>query len=367
MNQGYKEIVWEKIKSDVFVIAEIGKNFIQIQEERSILEYLENAKSLVRAAKDTGVDAVKFQTHTLEDEQLNIPVISPHFKAGDRYAWVSRNDRSTPFDTFWKPLKEYCDELGILFFSTPMSRGAAQKLTPLDLPLWKLGSGDVQDFVCLDYICKLGQPIIISTGMVSFEELDRVVSFIIARNTKLIILYCISKYPCSSEEFNLSTIEYLRERYPQCIIGFSDHSIGYDVDLAAVKLGAKIIEKHFSFDRGLWGADHKVSMMPHETEEMVHLIRSHAWENIDVMKFYGEKTKELEGAKNEFRPYFHKSLMAGQDILIGTILTAPMLYAMRPQIYAEGLSSHEYENVIGMRVTRNLKKFDPIQYDILEK
>ena len=149
----------------VFFIAEIGKNFIQTEEERPVAEYLLNAKKLVKAAKEAGADAVKFQTHEVEDEQLNIDITSPHFKGADRYSWITRNMEATPIDTFWKPLKKYCDETGILFFSTPMSRKAAMKLQEVGVPFWKVGSGDAQDYVTLDFMFSTKKPIIISTGM----------------------------------------------------------------------------------------------------------------------------------------------------------------------------------------------------------
>ena len=149
----------EQIKKETFIIAEIGKNFIQTESERPVGEYLENAKVLVKAAKDAGAHAVKFQTHNVEDEQLNITVVSPHFKGADRYSWVTRNTNATPLETFWRPLKAYCDEIGIIFHSTPMSRGAAQILQQLDVLFWKVGSGDILDFVLLDYIAKTGKPI----------------------------------------------------------------------------------------------------------------------------------------------------------------------------------------------------------------
>ncbi|MEK7074704.1 MAG: N-acetylneuraminate synthase family protein, partial [Patescibacteria group bacterium] len=148
-------------RKNIFIIAEIGKNFIQTQEERPVAEYLENAKVLVRAAKESGADAVKFQTHNVEDEQLNINVVSPHFKGADRYSWVTRNMNATPLDEFWRPLKAYCDEIGIIFHSTPMSRGAAHMLQQLDVPFWKVGSGDILDFVMLDYLASTKKPIII--------------------------------------------------------------------------------------------------------------------------------------------------------------------------------------------------------------
>jgi len=163
---------------DVFIIAEIGKNFIQTEEEKSIEEYLQNAKDLVDAAIETGVDAVKFQTHEVEDEQLNIKIVSPHFKGSDRYRWVTRNTNATPLEEFWKPLKSYCDEKGIIFFSTPMSRKAAQKLEKVGVPFWKIGSGDVQDYVMLDFLIETRKPIMIANGMVSFAELDEVINYI---------------------------------------------------------------------------------------------------------------------------------------------------------------------------------------------
>ncbi|MEK7082556.1 MAG: N-acetylneuraminate synthase family protein, partial [Patescibacteria group bacterium] len=215
------------IQKKVFVIAEIGKNFIQTQEERSVSEYLENAKALVRAAKESGADAVKFQTHNVEDEQLNINVVSPHFKGADRYSWVTRNTHATPLEEFWRPLKHYCDEISIIFHSTPMSRGAAQKLQQLDVPFWKVGSGDILDFVLLDYLTSTKKPIIISSGMSTLEELDTSMDFLKHRNAEIVLLHCVSKYPCPPEELQLGTIELLHARYG-VTTGFSDHSIGID-------------------------------------------------------------------------------------------------------------------------------------------
>ena len=266
---------------DVFVIAEIGKNFIQTEKDRPVSEYLQNAKDLVDEAIETGCDAVKFQTHEVEDEVLNIDFTSPHFTGADRYSWVTRNTNATPLEGFWKPLKQYCDEKGIIFFSTAMSRKAAEKLSEVNVNLWKLGSGDVFDYLTIDHISESGKPLIISTGMVSLKELDDIVSHIVSKRIPLAVLYCISQYPAPPEYFNLATIEHFREKYPDIVIGFSDHSLGDEISLAAVKLGAKVIEKHFSLSRDLWGADHKVSMTPEEMKSMVKKIRSSAYKDID--------------------------------------------------------------------------------------
>lgn len=351
--------------NDIFIIAEIGKNFIQSKKERPISEYLKNAKELVDAAKDADCDAVKFQTHNVFDEQANINITSPHFKGSDRYSWVSRNTVSTPLNEFWEPLKKYCDEKDILFFTTPMSRMAAEKIESL-VSLWKVGSGDVQDYVLLNYITNTGKPIIISTGMVSIDELDKILQDYKSAPSQFIVLYCISKYPCPKEDFNLSTIQYLRDKYPTIPIGFSDHSIGPDVTLSAVKLGAKVIEKHFSFSRDLWGSDHKVSMTPSDMKKMVKKIRSGEYKNVDESPYLGKKGSEFEGTHNQFRPYFNKSLVASCNIPKGSIVTEEMVYAMRPRMYLKGLPSNEIAKVIGKKTKKSLKKYEPLQERDLE-
>lgn len=351
----------------IFFIAEIGKGFIQSKDDRSVGEYLENAKALVKAAKEAGADAVKFQTHVREDEVLDIDFTSPHFKGSDRYSWVGRNEAATPLDEFWKPLKQYCDEQEILFFSTPMSRKAAQLLNDeIGVPFWKVGSGDVQDYVTLNYLISTGKPIIISTGMVSLSELDEVVKYILSKGSPLVVLYCISKYPCPPEEFNLATIERFIEQYPEAVIGFSDHSIAHDAVKAALKLGSKVVEKHFTFDRDLWGSDHKAALLPDEFAEMIKIAKGGSYEDVDVSLFYGDKDRELEGANNQFRPYFNKALMAGTDILAGTKVTEDMVYAMRPVMHAGGLPANQVEQVVGKVAAQDLKKYDPLNDETLK-
>jgi sialic acid synthase SpsE len=348
-------------KNKVFIIAEIGKNFIQTKEEGPVEEYLKNAKELVKAAKKAGADAVKFQTHNVEDEQLNVSVISPHFSGSDRYNWVARNNKATPLE-FWQELKRYCNEEGIIFFSTPMSRGAAQKLNKAGADLWKVGSGDILDFVMLDYLAETGKPVIISTGMSTLEEVDKAIEFLKKRKVDLALLHCVSKYPCPPEELNLKTIDFFKKRY-NIPVGFSDHSIGDDSALAAVNIGASIIEKHFSFSRDLWGADHKVSMTPEEFKIMADKIRS--GEEIGLNN-YGEEAKILQDDEAIFRPIFRKSLVAACDLPAGSILTKEKIYAMRPQKYAGGLPSEEYENVIGRKIKKDLKKYEPIVLEIFK-
>ncbi|MDP3735568.1 MAG: N-acetylneuraminate synthase family protein [bacterium] len=349
----------------VFVIAEIGKNFIQTEEERPREEYLANAVALIDAAAEAGADAVKFQTHELEDEFMpGLTVVSPHFSGSDRYRWIKRNMEATPPE-FWHAVKARAEERGLVFFSTPMSRRAAERLQSLGVPIWKLGSGDVQDYATLDFIASTGKPLIISTGMVGLAELSELVAHIRSLRVPLVVLYCISQYPAPAEYFNLATIESLREEYPDVVIGFSDHSLGESIALAAVKLGARVIEKHFSFSRELWGADHKVSMTPDEFALMVRAIRSGSYKSIDPSPYYGSCDRELEGANNKFRPYFNKALVAGCDMPAGTVITKKMIYAMRPKMYIDGLAANRFYEVVGKRAARDMKKYQPVKTDDL--
>lgn len=293
-------------------------------------------------------------------------IVSPHFKGSDRVSWITRNMNATPLEMFWKPLKRYCDEKEIIFFSTPMSRKAAYKLEEVGVPFWKVGSGDVQDYATLDFMIETGKPIVISSGMVSLRELDEVVKHISGRGSPLVVLYCVSHYPCPPEFFNLATIEYLTEKYPGVVIGFSDHSLGHEVPLAAVKLGALVLEKHFSLSRDLWGADHKVSLTPSEMRDMVEAIRAGLYRGSDHTPYYGDREKELEGADNMFRPYFNKALMAGTDIPEGAVITKEMVFAMRPKMYAGGLPAERFYDVVGKRAARGLKKYEPLTEAVLK-
>lgn len=344
-----------------FVIAEIGKNFIDTKEDQDPDVYLLNAKKLIKAAKNSGVDAVKFQTHNVLDEQINIEITSPHFSGSDRYSWVKRNTEATP-PWFWEEIKSFCDNLNIVFFTTPMSRGAAQRVEMLDLPLWKIGSGDIGDYVLIDYLLGTKKPIIISTGMTSFEELDKTVTLIEKNNSPLSIMYCVSKYPAPPDEFNLATIEDFKERYPNTIIGFSDHSVdSHEVDLAAIKYGAQIIEKHFSFSRDLWGSDHKASITPTEMESLVRAIKNKEYKNVDAKKYYGLKGRPLSGKDSVFRAYFNKTLISAKDLKIGEIVGKEAVFAMRPRSELEGLPSESFYDIVGKKILRPLKKFQPLK------
>lgn len=344
-----------------FIIAEIGKNFIITENDESVEQYLDRAKQLIKAAKEVGADAVKFQTHWVEDEQYPLSVFAPHFNGMDRYKWVKRNTEATPI-SFWKEIKKYCAEQEIVFFSTPMSRGAAMILNEVGVPLWKVGSGDLLDFVMLDYLRLSGLPIIISTGMSTEEEIKKAVAFIKEKNDQLIMLHCVSKYPCPPEDLKLETINYLRKTF-DCIIGFSDHSLSTAEAAMAVMYGSKIIEKHFTFDRTSWGPDHKVSLTPIEFSVLVKVIRDAEKNKVIEQKITIGKVCQDDEAK--FRPYFRKSLVAATDLPAGVMIKSEMIYAMRPAGFIDGLPSEDYLKVVGKMLKKSLKKLEPITKDAI--
>ena len=368
--------IWEKIQKGVFIIAEAGKNFIKTKEDRPIAEYLENAKELVDKAAWAGADAIKFQTHDVEDEQCpGVTVVAQHFKDMDRYSWVRRNTLATPVNEFWSPLKDYCDKKGIVFFSTPMSRGAAKRLTEVGVPLWKIGSGDILDLPMLDYLRNTDQPIIMSSGASSFLEVCGSFGYLRSKNARVAITHAFSKYPGKPEEANLAIIGLYKELLPDVPVGFSENSIGIEPALIAVALGATIIEKHFAMDRNLWGADHKVCSTPEEFKKMVDVIRvmenypheKDRWmEHPKLQAILGQKKKVLHPDEAQFRPVFQKSLAAGADIVAGTVITPELVYALRPRAELKGWPSEYYENALGRIAKRDIKKYDPLNEDVLE-
>lgn len=363
----------QKIKERVFIAAEIGKNFIRTEDVRPVSEYLGVAKALVSAARAAGADAVKFQIHDAGDEILPISFDSPHFKGQDRRAWVKRNADATPADEFWIPLKAHCDEIGVVFFATPMSRGAAMTLERVGVPFWKVASSDILDFVMLDFMASTGKMIMVPTGMSTVQDIDRAVAFLKKKGARFLLMHAISRYPYPAEDSRLATIGFLAHRYPGVAVGFSQNSPWVEPAVVAVALGACAVEQHFTFDRKDWGPDHKVSMIPDEFTQMAKRIRAVERDpeirrallaDPATARYMGDEEKILQEGEAAFRPIFRKSLAAGRDIAAGDVLAPGDIFAMRPQAVG-GMPSEEYERVLGKTAACPLKKYDLISEDCL--
>lgn len=340
------------------ILAEIGKNFVTTQEPEPMEVLLARAKELILAAKESGCDVAKFQAHSYQDEiHPEASNISPHFNH-DRYAWVKRNTYPAEF---WFAVKEYCREVGIEFLATPMSRGAAEMLNEeVGVDSWKIGSGDILDFVMLDYIRDTGKPVILSSGMSSLEELRKSYDYLREKTPDVSILHCVSQYPCPLSALNLNTIPFLKEQFPKATIGFSSHCLDIRGSLSACKLGAGVIEQHLTLDRNSWGADHKVSLLPGEMSELVGEIKFGmplSWGPSE--EALGVPTKYLQRDEEKFRPVFRKGLYASREIRKGEILESDSFYALRPKMDG-ALSSEEYPGLLGKVAVKDFKKYEAI-------
>lgn len=338
----------EKRNNNIEIICEVGKSFVTSEQPEPLETLLERAKELIREAKKAGADTCKFQAHADDEIHPDAKLISPHFNQ-DRYEWVKRN---TYPPEFWLELKEYCYEIGIGFLVTPMSRGAVYLIEGVS-DRFKIGSGDLTDFVLLDYIRDYHKPIIISSGMSSLQELRKAYDFI-REKTDVSILHCISNYPCPLEDLNLLTIPFLKKQFPEATIGFSDHSLEISTGAMAVSLGALIIEKHFTLDRDAFGPDHKCSLLPHEFAQMVKEIREWKMETSEIPKeALGVSIKFINEEEMKFRKIFHKGLYVGRDIKKGELIAREDIIALRPQgdappsqdfmLYMDKTAEHDYQ------------------------
>ena len=348
-------------KNNITIIAEIGKNFVDTQKEQPISVLLEKAKELIREAKKAGADTAKFQVHCVEDEiHPETKLISPHFSE-DRYEWVKRN--TYPIG-FWHAVKSYCDEIGVEFLATPMSRAAAYLVEDF-VDRWKIGSGDICDFVLLDYIRQFGKPVILSSGMSSLEELKLAYNFLKEKVEDITIMHCVSVYPCPMDKLNLNTIPFLKKEFPKAKIGFSDHSLSTNTGALAVYMGAEVIEKHFTLDRDAFGPDHKVSLLPDEFSKMVKKIKSaKSKEDFKPLlestkEVLGTETKYIQEDEEKFRKVFRKGLFASQDVKKGEVWMDGMICALRPK--GEALQSELYSALLNTIAVKDYKQHEAIK------
>lgn len=339
------------------VIFEIGKNFVTTEKEQPESVLLEEIKRFVKTAKRCGAKTVKFQVHNVEDEiHPDISITSPHFNQ-DRYSWVKRNSYSPEF---WWRVKKICTKEGIEFLATPMSRGAAEILNEeIGVDRWKIGSGDILDFVLLDYVRDTGKPVILSSGMSTLEELKMSYQYLAEKVKEITILHCVSQYPCPTVRLNLGTIPFLRRQFPGVPIGFSDHSLGIQGALMAERLGATIIEKHFTLDKSAWGPDHKASSSPHEMQELMEQLGKPVEMPQGIM---GIEDKYLQPEEEQFRPSFRKGLYAARDIQPNEFIDPDMLISLRPQS-PFALPSQEYPNFLGKFTKKAISQYQPISYE----
>lgn len=322
------------------ILAEIG-----MTHDGSLGQALE----LTKAAALAGVDGVKYQLHISEAETIRNAPQPPYFKAEPRYEYFKR----TAFNMGqWKQIREQCRECGVKFIVSPFSIEAVKQLEEIGVDAIKIPSGEITNIPYLEYIAQTGIPVIVSSGMSSWEELEECIEIFQKENCNMAILQCTSEYPCLPENVGLNIIDDLKEKYPGYAVGLSDHSSGVWASIAAWMKGATIIEKHFTLSKRMYGPDAKMSMEPEEMQLLCESIKN-------LQKALASPVDKTKIEKfTDMKQIFQKSIVAVQEIKKGTVLAGGMLGFKKPGI---GLETKYYKDIIGKKVNRDLE-FDDIIY-----
>ncbi|MFT5111198.1 MAG: N,N'-diacetyllegionaminate synthase [Parasphingorhabdus sp.] len=317
----------------VMVIAEIGS-----VHDGS----LGNVLKLIEAAGEVGADAAKFQTHIAVEETIRDAPTPAYFSAEDRFSYFDRTGFS-PRE--WQLIKQHCDDNAVEFMSSPFSEAAVDLLESLSMQHYKIPSGEVTNLPMLEKIAAISKPVILSSGMSNWVELDEAVNVFSRKNCPLTVLQCSSRYPCPSDAVGLNVMQEMARRY-NCAVGLSDHTHSAAASIAAVTLGATVIEKHFTFSRLMYGSDAKHSMEPEEFRSMVGLIRE-----VESMSANPVDKSDVSHYV-DMKFIFQKSLVASHDLEAGTTLQRCDIGVKKP---GSGLAPKNLELVLGRKLKCSLR------------
>lgn len=293
----------------------------------------QDALEMARLAKLAGADAVKYQHHLPDEEMLPDSPMSDNFSE-PLYEFLKKHALTLEQH---KIIKKYCDEIGILYLCTPFSWAAAKELEEtFSLPVYKIGSGEMTDIPSLVRISEFKKPMIVSTGMSTYEEIDRTYQALTKRGADLALMNCISEYPPVYEDVNLRVINEMEKRFPNAVIGHSDHTPDLFTCYAAVTLGAKIIEKHVILDKRTPGPDQSVSIDFHDLKQLVDGIRK-------VEASLGRE-KVVHTKEKQIRTWAFRSIVSTRTIKKGETITQDMIWSKRP---GTGIPSYKMDEVIG--------------------
>lgn len=316
----------------------------------------ERAKAIIKAAAQAGADAIKIQTYT--PDTITIESDKPAFRT--KGIWEGRTlyelygKAYTPWE-WQEELQTYAHASGIDFFSSPFDLTAVDFLENLHVPAYKVASFEINDIPFIRKIAKTGKPIIMSTGIAYLEDIDLAVRTCLEEgNDQVILLKCISSYPAPYENMNLNVIPNMKDTF-DCICGLSDHSMGTEIAVAAVALGAKVIEKHFTLCRADGGEDSQFSMEPQEFKSMVQQIRN-------VEKALGTVTYALNDAQIDSRIY-SRSLFVVKDIKQGEVFTPENVRSIRPGI---GMHTKHWDEILGKHARCDIEKGTPMDWKYVE-
>lgn len=320
----------------VFIIAEAGVNHNGS---------LDLAKKLVDKALEAGVDCIKFQTFKSENLVSMSAQMAEYQKENlgkDESQYKMLKGLEISFEEF-KELKKYCEEKNIMFLSTPFDLESCDFLNDLDMKIFKIPSGEITNLPYLRKINSFGKKVILSTGMANLNEIQDALN--VLKDCEVSLLHCTTEYPCPYDNVNLNAIDTLRKEF-KLEVGYSDHTQGIEVPIAAVAKGATIIEKHFTLDRNMEGPDHKASLEPNELKQMVTSIRN-------IEKAFGNGTKEPQECEKKNIEIARKSIVAKINIKKGEIFTENNLTTKRP---GSGISPMKWDCIIGKTATKDYQE-----------
>ena len=348
---GIIEVGGRKIgeKCPCFVIAEAGVNHNG---------KIELAKELVDAAAKAGADAVKFQTFKAENVVTTNAEKAEYQKETtgvkeSQYEMIKKLEL-TEYD--FKELADYAKEKDIAFLSSPFDKESVDLLDDINVPVFKVASGEITNFPLLRHVSGKDKPIILSTGMATLGEIEDALRVVRGAGVDdIVLLHCVTSYPAKMEDVNLRVIETLKHAF-KLPVGFSDHTLGITVPIAAVSLGAVVVEKHFTLDKDLPGPDHKASLEPDELEEMVVAIR-------DVEKALGDGIKIPTKEEEEIKKVARRSVVAKIDIPKGTTVAEDMLDVKRP---GTGITPKYMDIIVGKKAEENIRKDEIVTWKVVE-
>lgn len=332
-----------------FVIAELSGNHQQ---------NFDLAKSMIKAAAEAGVDAIKLQSYTADS--LTLDVKRDEFVISEKDSlWQGRSlhslyqEAATPYE-WHKALFEYANSQGLIAFSSPFDSAAVDMLSELDVPCYKIASFENNDLPLIKYVAKQGKPVILSTGMASMGEIEEAVACIRAEgNDQIILLKCTSTYPAAASNTNLATIPHMRQSFG-CMVGLSDHTQGIGASVASVALGAPVIEKHFVLDRSAGGVDAAFSMEPQEMKALVTECRV-AHQALGAI-VYGGTQAETDAKR------YRRSIYVSKDIKAGERFNDSNVKVVRPGL---GLAPRYWEQVLGRTATRDFAAGTPLDWTMV--
>jgi N-acetylneuraminate synthase/N,N'-diacetyllegionaminate synthase len=331
-----------------FVIAEVGVNH---NGSRDI------AERLVDAAKSCGADAVKFQTFRAE-KLVTRDAAKAEYQSrtaggeGTQFAMLEKLELG---DSDFRALFDRCNGHGIEFLSSPFDEESADLLESLGVRTFKIPSGEITNFPFLEHVARKKKAVIMSTGMCTLEEVrDAVEIFRRAQTPRLTLLHCVTEYPAPCDEVNLRAMSTLRDAFG-CEVGYSDHTLGIEIPVAAVALGATVIEKHFTLDTGMEGPDHKASLNPEDFRSLVRAIRN-------VEQSLGDGVKRPAACELKNMAVARKSIVAAQPIAKGEVITREKLAIKRP---GNGIPPKELGKLLGQRASRAIAADEVLNWNCI--